>query len=272
MVPAAYGLRFDGVDGDGLLAVRGAGDYPVVRVIRELAEPNPSTEWNLGGERASFPVGDGRIYLVRRDATATVRAPAPVQDDELVHPWLSRAGLMFGRWLGREVLHGGAFVAGGTAWALLGESGAGKSTLLAALAKRGHTVLCDDVLVLDGGAVLAGPRCIDLMPGTAAALGLRGTSRARGLRERLRLEPAPAAVTLGGLVHLAWGDGTGVERVAVTRRIPELRGHNPIRPLLPTDKVALLGLAALPTLELVRPRDLGRLDEAAAALLAAIAS
>lgn len=50
---------------------------------------------------------------------------------------------------GATTLHAAAVVIRGEAVALLGTSGAGKSTLTAALARRGHGVLCDDAACLD---------------------------------------------------------------------------------------------------------------------------
>src|SRR3712207_8347650 len=43
---------------------------------------------------------------------------------------------------------------------------AGKSTLLAWLVLSGQPIVSDDQLVLDAGAVYAGPRCVDLRPET----------------------------------------------------------------------------------------------------------
>jgi hypothetical protein len=63
------------------------------------------------------------------------------------------------RMRGVPALHAGAVAMDGRAVALVGPAGAGKSTTTAALARRGHAVLADDVLALRlaGGAVLAQP-------------------------------------------------------------------------------------------------------------------
>lgn len=55
--------------------------------------------------------------------------------------------LLFQR--GRLVLHGSAIRIGDRAVAFLGTSGAGKSTIAAALTRRGHTLITDDVAPID---------------------------------------------------------------------------------------------------------------------------
>ncbi|HKP91622.1 MAG TPA: hypothetical protein VJT75_16770 [Thermoleophilaceae bacterium] len=256
---------------NGTLALTDGDDLPAVEVVREVVPYDGDDRVHFRTDHASFPIGDGRVRVERSPAVARMRSPEPLTDDDLAHPWLSRAGAMFGHWSGREVLHGGAFVQSGLAWAVLGDTEAGKSTLLAALADRGREVLSDDVLVLDRGAVLAGARCVDLRPGTARAIGVTAARPARaGTRDRLDLPPTAAAAPLGGIVHLAWGDGPRAARVAAERRIVLLRDRNWLGELDSIDKRALLDLAALPTVELIRPRALGGVRDSAAALLDAI--
>ena len=78
---------------------------------------------------------------------------------------------------GVVLLHGGAVVVDGGAVLLMGASGAGKSTTTAALMKRGHPVLTDDLIALeleprdDGVWVHPGPGHIRLNPDAALALG-----------------------------------------------------------------------------------------------------
>jgi len=72
-------------------------------------------------------------------------------------------------------LHAGAVAINGGAVVLLGRSGAGKSTATAALMKRGHPLITDDIAALDpkedGVWVRPGPGHIRLMPDVAVALG-----------------------------------------------------------------------------------------------------
>ena len=77
--------------------------------------------------------------------------------------------------------------------------------MLAALALAGREVLVDDLVVVDQCACYAGPRCIDLRPDAAGALGLDGaTAVVRSTeRRRLPLPPARGSFQLRGFVHLA---------------------------------------------------------------------
>jgi hypothetical protein len=77
---------------------------------------------------------------------------------------------------GGLVLHATAVAIGDRALAILGEKGAGKSTLAAALTRRGHRLLSDDVVVIaerDGRPVaLAGTATLKIQPEAAQALGV----------------------------------------------------------------------------------------------------
>ena len=78
-----------------------------------------------------------------------------------------------------------------------------------------------------------------------------------GLRERWRMhvKAVPAQVPLRGFVELAWGEGPSVGPVPPARRVARLVEHRVIHRLPPRDPALLLELAALPMLELRRPRD-----------------
>ncbi|HEX8172858.1 MAG TPA: AAA family ATPase [Thermoanaerobaculia bacterium] len=75
---------------------------------------------------------------------------------------------------GAEVLHGCSAVIDGRAVAIVGPSGSGKSTLAAALARRGFTVLAEDVTVVledgDGFATAASHSRLRLWPDAAKLL------------------------------------------------------------------------------------------------------
>jgi hypothetical protein len=189
----------------------------------------------------------------------TIRTDAPLAEDQLVHPWLAAGAAMFARWNHRDAFHGGGVVVGGRAWAVLATQDGGKSTLLAALARRGLDVVSDDLLVIESGHVYAGPRCVDLRPGSVEALGFDGLPSARGsTRYRLPLGPIPGRLPLAGIVQLAWADEVEVVRVPLAERIARLRIHNS-HTIAPASETGLLDLAALTTLELRRPRNLDTL-------------
>jgi hypothetical protein len=177
------------------------------------------------------------------------------------------------RWLGRESFHAGAFLVDGSAWAVLGDKEAGKRSTLAHLALRGQAVVSDDVLVLEGGEVFAGPRCIDLRAEPSERLGAGEPLGVVGVRERFRLElgPVPSRVRLRGFVLLGWGDEVALEPVRGAERLLALVPHRAL--LLETNAPAdLLRLSSLPFLRLRRPHDWSSLEETADLLLGAPAA
>ena len=264
-----YGLRLRGVESVGLLPAADAESWPEVRVHRRLAA-RESVPRGFGGLRACFDLRDGRLLLEREREAITTVTERPLPDDLLVHPWLTLAAAMWGRWLGRDCFHGGAFVADGGAWALLGEHSTGKSTLLAWLEAHARPVVVDDQVILEDGDVFAGPRCVDVRSQAASQLGLSDLPLVRGgERRRLELGSVAPRVALRGVIHLAWGDRVAVTRVPVPERIARLREHNSF-PALPPGKRTLLDLGALPTFALRRPRDLAGIEASGEALLDAL--
>jgi hypothetical protein len=171
-------------------------------------------------------------------------------------------------WLGRAAFHAGGIIVGDTAWGVVGEREAGKSTLLAAVEAAGGMVLADDLLVLDGPLVFAGPRTLDLreeaarwFPGTRE-LGVAG-ARARW---RLDLKPAPEEVRLGGWIVPSWSAGLSIVRQSGAAAVHHLAAarsvqKNPINPS------AFMMAAARPAIEFSRPRDMNRIGAGVVALL-----
>ena len=133
------------------------------------------------------------------------------------------------RWLGREGFHGGGIVVDGGVWAVLGDKTAGKSTTLAWLARAGVGVVSDDVLIVDGETVLAGPRSIDLREEAAERLGTGELIGRVGARDRWRVTLAPIAaeLPLRGWITLEWGEAVAVEPI---------RGAERLRALLPAPR------------------------------------
>ena len=264
----AYGLRVGGLADDApLLECQPGVRWPELRLVHEPPNVPPR---GAGPAATTVPLrGGGELRL--DGSTATFLTPEPPTDDALVHPHLAAAAAGRNRLLGREVLHAGAVVVDGAAWALAGPNQAGKSTLLATLAALGLPVLTDDLLVLDGATAFAGPRCADLRDASPVA-GLPPPRPVRGgERWRVMLPPAPASAPLTGCLFLRWSDaGYAVETLRAAERVRRLAALARWR-FLPARPTGLLDLAALPAYELRRPRD-GDLLEAARALLAGLAA
>ncbi|MGF7238831.1 MAG: hypothetical protein ACQSGP_28320 [Frankia sp.] len=233
----------------------GCGEVEVE--VRQVDRPAPA-DGSLESGRGVVALGDGRCLALDRDrGTATFHGPG-LTSDVLAHPYLGPAAIVFSRWHGREAFHGGAYVAGGQAWVLLGPRGAGKSSLLAALAARGGPVVTDDILVTDGSVAYAGPRCVDLrsvVPGTGSwTYPVRS-----GTRSRLRLPAVASRTPLGGWLFLRWGEELGLCPVPATEVLSRLAVRRARREL-PSDPSVLLALAAKPAWELIRPRSWGALN------------
>ncbi|HEX8067150.1 MAG TPA: hypothetical protein VF520_11550 [Thermoleophilaceae bacterium] len=271
----AYGFAIDGLDDPQALLGRAEPGWPRLTIVREAREPTagpaPGTV-RVDGDRAEVWIGDGGLVEVDRAASTVAFATRErVADGLVVHPYLGLPASIASHWLGRQTLHGGAFLDGdGGAWALLGDKEGGKSSTLGWLLRRGLRVLSDDILVLDRGVLFAGPRCVDLRREPASVLGGEDVGRV-GNRVRWRLDPgeAPPSAPLAGLVHLEWGDRVLVEPVGAEGRLAGLVRSSVIRPG-DGDATPFLELAALPTYRLVRPRDLDGLDAAGNRLLGVI--
>lgn len=231
---------------------------PVWQLNREPAEtsqrpPRPSITEDLG----TFLHPQNVWTVVDRSAqTITAYTPRRVTDDAILHPFGIAAFSTAARWRGASVFHSGAVVIGGRAWGLLGGKGAGKSTTALTLSGLGHPVLSDDVLIVERGEVLAGPRFTDLRQAVPGAddLGVVGLRR----RWRLPLPPAPWSAPLGGWFVLDWGAELSSASVPAPQRFSALLdaysfADEPIEPR------ALLELSGRPMLRVARPRDVGQL-------------
>lgn len=271
LAEAAYGLRVEGVESSGCLALRGAANWPSVRVSHETGPP--VSDAAINGHHATFKVLTGSVALDRVQGTICFRGHRRLIPDEVVHPLLWPAAAVFARWSGFETLHAGAFAdpARRRAWVVMAASGGGKSSLLAALAAAGYEVLTDDLVVADGGHCFAGPRCIDLKLDAARALGLVGQTRLvrSSQRRRLTLPPADGRWQLGGFLALEWGSATATHRLSPSAGFARLAEHRRVGGL-GADHIELLRLAGLPMIVLRRPRRWEALDEAVAVLGGAV--
>jgi hypothetical protein len=131
-------------------------------------EPRPETAYFAWEKLGVFLVRDGQEILVDPCRNAS--------HEEIRLPLL---GILLGTLLhqrGLFTLHASAVAVGNGAVAFIGPKGAGKSTTAAALLRRGHGLVTDDVLALDVGqeeGVLAYPAFpqVKLWPASADELG-----------------------------------------------------------------------------------------------------
>jgi hypothetical protein len=217
----------------------------------------------------SLPTGWADIDLSTQTTKLHLRYEPP--HDHVVHPFLGSTAVVVAHWRGMQSFHAGAFVSARGAWAILGDKGAGKSSMLAALSLEGASVLTDDILVIDEHLHgLAGPRCIDLRRETASALDLGISLGIVGSRERwrLQLDPVAPSIPLVGWICLDWGEPE-ISTVAAHERISLLYENIGLRVEQRDPRVLarLLDLLALPTLRIVRRKDVSKLAETAATVL-----
>jgi hypothetical protein len=266
-----YGFRLEGVAGARDLLVDAPPQWPALELRHSpLAGEAPDVD-RIGPDRAELVLHRGWVELDRPDGRVTFRTADRPRDGDLVHPYLAPAAAVAARWTGRDSFHAGAVVVGGGAWAVVGDKENGKSTTLAWLALHGHAVLSDDLLIVDGDAALAGPRCIDLREEAAARLGVGEPLGTVGIRERWRLalDAVPARVPLCGFVTLAWDRDVALEPLRGAERLLALLPGRTVR-LVPTRPAEMVDLSSLPVWRLRRPRRWDALPETAGRLLDAL--
>lgn len=174
----AYGLTIDSPIPLDLPAGIGTADV-VVRTER-LPHVGPPLAWVVG---SAFAGGDPRNLALRVPGllAAEVRDGGRIAID----PDVDADPLTLGAFVlqpllpyillqrGLLVLHASCVLVRGRAVAFIAFAGTGKSTTAGALARRGHTLLCDDVLpIRQDGTLLPGVTGLKLWPDAAAALGL----------------------------------------------------------------------------------------------------
>ena len=233
---------------------------PVVDLACRLACAAQTFDSHDGRTASLGTRGASAFYVTREPPSILVDVGFEPSPDALVHPIATAPLAVLARWRGDVTLHGGAFAAGGRAWALFGERHAGKSTTLALIARRGCPVVTDDLLVVDpAGDVWSGPHCVDLREDAAERLGYTRDLGSFGGRRRLRLagEPAPARLALGGFFLLDWRaeGGVAVERLSLRDRVRALHALEYVGLVGPADPQAVLELASLPAWSVVRSHD-----------------
>ena len=259
----AYGFAFTGVEAGLLVPIPDGADWPKVHIVAENSENvTRSDRTIITSHTAEVPLVDGSwVVLDRAEGKATVMGGSAASD-EVLHPLLATAAVVFSWWHGRNAFHGGAFAAprGGAAWALLGERGAGKSSTLGAMAAAGLDIVADDLLVVADRKAFAGPRLLDLRPDTAIELEATGAPVVRaGARHRLELAQVPAELQLEGWVFLTWGAHRSLRRLSPAEWLGRATAHlNTVT----TGAPSLLDLAGAEAWELTRPRELASLEPA----------
>jgi hypothetical protein len=258
----AYGLILEGLPGAApWMQLQDVGAPRLRLHVHPLDQDLLDTPSELTGDAARLQlIGGGNLVFDRDSHDAHYYLSERPSDEDLLHPYVAPAAALFWQWRGKEAMHGGVYVVPDGAVLVLGEKEAGKSTTLGWLATDGATtVLTDDLAVIDGRDVLAGPRSIDLrmteqVPGVSAHLVRHGE------RDRIRLAAAPDRLPLVGIVLLDWGPNVQVEPLEFTERIFHI-GRQRTFPSLDPNAVSLLDLASTPAIRARRPRDLRQLPE-----------
>jgi hypothetical protein len=261
-----YGLDVRGLGDVSRYADAPAPGSPVLAVRQRVGPAPAGAESQVSKDRAVIAlIEDGLLDISRDPLAASFVTSRPLSSDELLHPWLVPAAATANAWLGRRVLHGGLVSKKDRALAIIGDKEAGKSTLLAWLAlEAGLTVLCDDLVVLDGDTVFRGPQCIDLRPPSLAYLpAAAGATLVRdGTRLRLPLPRPPATATFVGFVVLEWGATTAIHAVPPAQHLPNILPHA-FTEGIPAGVAGVLGFARYRMWRLTRPRDGNSLADSA---------
>jgi hypothetical protein len=239
---------------------------PEFRIHVEVSE-SASSRSTLNKDSADLLlIGGGRLQISRGSTDAYFTLPKRPPDEELLHPYLAPAAALFWQWSGREAIHAGAFGGPNGAVLILGEKEAGKSTTLGWLARQaGVTVLTDDLAIMDGGTVLAGPRSIDLRvsPDGSSARGHLVRNRDR---DRLQIAPGPEGLPLVGLVLLDWAPHIAFEPIELRERF-EIIHRQRTFPGMDPNPTAMLELGSVPMVRAGRPQDMDHLPEFGRALV-----
>jgi len=269
-LPGAYGLRYSGSVGD--LLVDAPPHWPLLRLSQQIGDVKRGEE-DFGEEYAELSLVDGWASLRRDPASAAFTFLRHMSEGEMAHPYLTRVAAAHTYWLGRESFHAGAFVVNGRAWAIAADREGGKSSTLAGLARTGHPIVVDDLVVSVAGKIQAGPRSIDLREGASTYLGLGEPMGIHGGRPRFRhrLDDVPAEIELAGWIFLAWGNSVEAVQLTPFDRLRRLMDHRMIKGPAQLEPSGVLNLAALPGFDLRRPRSFDRFDDSLEAIAGIVA-
>jgi hypothetical protein len=267
----AYGINIAGMAAARSMLVDARPAWPHLRLATAVDESPGAVAEAVTDDRAELNLrAGGRVTLDRSRGLARYSGPRPLSSDELVHPYLGSAAAVVAHWTRRLAFHAGSFVGPGGTWGLVGDREAGKSSTLAWLARNGHQVVADDVLILRNGTAYAGPRSIDLRQDAAERFGIGTALGVVGTRPRWRvaLPPIDSELPFRGWIFLAWGERLEPVRLGASECLKRLVAQLALR-VPPADPAYLLELATLPAWELRRPRDWRLLDQSGEWLVAA---
>ena len=259
-----YGFRFLGIGNSKDEHAPSIWEHVQVSVSFAMSEELDASQppIAISANAASLTLAEGKLDIKRLpcpSVTFTLHRSLP--DEAFVHPYLSFPAAVLNHWRGRTSLHAGAVVTERGCIALLGSKESGKSTTMAAAAANGETVLTDDLLVIDGTAAFAGPRCIDLRADSTAHFGGRPLG-VIGARERWRLDlgPSPMSSPICAFVRLAWGERVNVRPMSISEKIETMVANTALG-CGPATNDGFLKLLGVPFFEVSRPRDFVRLPE-----------
>lgn len=287
----AYGFRIDGIGTDNPLLNDVPESWPVITVEQGIGESGDKTN-HVDADTARVPLLTGGFVVIeRREARAFLTVPRLLDHEEVAHPYLAPIAACFAHWSGWIPFHAGGVVLDGGVWGVVADREAGKSSLLAAMSLRGLAVTADDLLVVDVKAdepgnthpenahpgnthpanthiVFVGPRTLDLRQGAAEHFGVGRDLGVVGQRARFRLDldPVDAEIPLAGWIYLGWSDELTITRSSVGDRLRKLVPGRSVA-TEDVDASALMRLAALPGIELARPKDWTQMDAGIDALL-----
>lgn len=267
--PGVYGFQLTGVSLDSALIDPVPTDWPLLLVEQQPEGAGDPPATGIGDARAVTRLqGGGHLQIERAEQRATIVRSPDLSPDAVVHPVLAPIAAICAMWNGWLPFHAGGFVEGDGTWLVFGDRGAGKSTLLAALRAAGVPVVSDDLVIVNGSRVYAGPRTLDLQEDAAGRYDTARWITDSGGRDRWRLElPSiePELPAVAGSVVIAWGDDLAFESVGIAERVQRLVDFLTVAHSVDVPQV--MALATLPMWEMRRPRSWERLDEGVEVLL-----
>jgi hypothetical protein len=284
----AYGLRVHSTHRLPELVETDAGESSDISVrwgqvrLGDCDATASRPDLSVSTDGARFLLHDVATYHVR-DGREIIIDPVSGADEGLIRFNLLGLGLgMLMHQRGLVVLHASVVAIDGAAVAFLGFSGDGKSTTAAAMIRRGHAIVADDVAAIqiadsDTPVVLAAFPELRLLPESAQSLGLPtsattaiysgATKRSRRHIKDFSAQPLP----IRRIYVLADGARNEIQPLRPAAACAEFMRHSLVAGILKPTGTALshfqncVQLAqSVPVAKLVRRRSLAALDDLAA--------